>query len=152
MGAKTFWFDRRLLANVTAYDIERNSMQVPLVRSSDQAPYVGNIGRARSIGVEGEFEARPTDTLRLGLNTTVQDARVTEITATQSLISGALKGSKLASPMFRVGGYVRHDFDLGHLGEAYVRLDAQHVGHYPNAFPDTPGAATLSPTYAIIPA
>lgn len=151
LGAKTLWLNESLRANFAAYYINWSDMQVPLVRSSDQAPYVGNIGKARSIGLEGELEGRLSDALRVGLNFTVQQAKVTELSALQGLISGAAKDSKLASPEFRAGGFVKYDWDLGTAGQLYARLDAQHIGSYPNAFPNTPGVGTPSGTYAKIP-
>jgi len=151
LGAKTFWFDRRLRANLAAYYIDWKDMQIPLVRSSDQAPYVGNIGKARSIGLEGELEGRPTENLTLGLNFTIQEAKVTELTALQALISGAEKGSPLASPKFKAGLFAKYEWTLGEAGDLYARIDAQHLGSYPNAFPNTPGVGTPNATYATIP-
>jgi outer membrane receptor protein involved in Fe transport len=151
-GAKTLWFDGRLRANLAAYYIDWTNMQVPLERASDASIYVGNIGQARSVGVEGEFEARPTRALDAGLNFTLQDARVTSITAQQALISGAVRGSKLSSPGFKMGGFLRYDWSLGRLGGVFARVDAQYLGGFANGFPNLPGVGGPSPTYAIVPA
>ena len=151
LGAKSVWLDGRLRTNLAAFLIRWSDMQIPLVRSSDQSPYVGNIGSARSLGLEGEIEARPTASLQLGLNFTFQEAKVTDITPEQALISGAVDGSPLASPKVKLGGHIRYEWDLGSAGQAYARLDVQHVGAYANGFPNTPGAGVASPTYAKIP-
>jgi outer membrane receptor protein involved in Fe transport len=152
VGAKLKFLDGRVRANFAAYLIDWSNMQIPLVRSSDQAPYVGNIGKARSYGLEGEVTAQPTDNTLLGLNFTIQEAKVVKISADQALISGGLLDSALASPKFKIGGYVRQGWTLGKDSEAFVRVDAVHVGSYVNGFPNTPGTGTLSPTYATIPA
>ena len=55
---------------------------------------VGNIGKARSYGLELEMDARPIDPLGVGLNLTLQKANVTALTAEQALISGAVPGAK----------------------------------------------------------
>lgn len=150
-GLKALWFDNRLRTNLALYYVDWRDMQVPLIRTSDQHPYAGNIGRARSIGVEGELEARLTRNLDLGLNFTFQNAKITSITDEEWLISGANLGSKLSSPARAFSGYAKYTWSLAH-SDVYVRLDAQYVGAYPNAFPNTAGTRQLSPTFASIPA
>jgi outer membrane receptor protein involved in Fe transport len=151
LGAKFKLFDGRLRANFAAYLINWSNMQIPLVRSSDQSPYVGSIGKSRSYGLEGDITAQPVPSLELGLNFTVQRAKVVQIAADQALISGALLNSPLASPRFKIGGFARKSFALGAQNEAFVRLDAVHVGAYVNGFPNTPGTGQASVTFATIP-
>ena len=151
LGVKLRLFDQRVRANLAAYYIDWSNMQIPLVRSSDQAPYVGNIGKARSIGIEGEILARTAKGLELGLNFQLQNAKVVSLTADQALISGALLNAKLASPDFKIGGYLKQTWELGNGSELFARVDVQHIGSYANGFPNTPGAGTLSPSYAMIP-
>lgn len=151
VGIKLRLFDHRVRANFAAYYINWSNMQIPLVRSSDQVPYVGNIGKARSIGIEGEIVAREGG-LDLGFNFQLQDAKVTALTSDQALISGAVLGSKLASPDFKLGAFAKHTWNLSGGSEVFARVDVQHIGSYANGFPNTPGAGTPSPTYATIPA
>lgn len=151
LGIKLRLFDQRVRANFAAYYIDWSNMQIPLVRSSDQAPYVGNIGKARSIGLEGEVSARTEHGLDLGVNFQIQNAKVTSLTTDQALISGAILNSKLASPDFKIGAFAKKSWKVGDSSEVFARLDVQHIGSYANGFPNTPGAGTLSPTYATIP-
>ena len=151
LGAKTSWLNGRLIANVAAYYIPWGPMQVSLVRQSDSAPFVGNIGKAVSQGVEVELRARPTHGLDLGLNLTLQDAKVTSVNATEALISGAVDGARLASPNFQAQGFARYTWELAGGDEAYVQAAAQHVGSYPNSFPNTPGVGTPSPNFFKVP-
>lgn len=151
VGVKLRLFDQHVRANFAAYYIQWSNMQVPLVRSSDQFPYVGNIGKARSVGIEGEISAR-TGQLDLGLNFQLQNAKVTALSNDQALIAGAVLGSKLASPDFKIGAFAKQNWTFADGSELYARIDAQHVGAYANGFPNTPGAGTVSPTYDIIPA
>lgn len=150
VGAKAYWLDRRLRTNIAAYYVDWSNMQVSLVRSSDQFPYIGNIGKARSVGLEGEVEIWPTDDLNFGLNFTLQEAKVTSITAEQALISGAEMSSKLSSPTTTFSTFGKYTWQWGS-ADMYARLDAQYVGSYPNAFPNTPGAGLVSPTFSSIP-
>ena len=151
VGAKNIWMDGRLRTTLAAYYIDWGPMQVPLVRSSDATPYVGNVGKARSVGLEAEVDALVSENLEGGFNFTLQDAEVTELSATDALISGAVVGAKLASPEFKAGGYVRYNWRLPDGANLFVRIDAQHVGAYVNAFPNTAGVATPNAAFAKIP-
>lgn len=150
IGAKAFWLGGLLRTNVSAYYIDWSNMQVSLVRPSDQFPYIGNIGKARSVGLEGELEIWPTDDFNFGLNFTLQEAKVTSITSEQALISGAEISSKLSSPTTSFSAFGKYTWEWGG-ADMHARLDAQYVGAYPNAFPNTPGAGTVSPTFASVP-
>ena len=152
LGAKNIWLDGRLRTTLAAYYIDWGPMQVPLVRSSDATPYVGTVGKARSIGLEAEVDALINEHLEGGFNATIQSAEVTELTATESLISGALVGAKLASPEFKAGAYAKYGWTLADGSDLYARIDAQHVGEYVNTFPNTAGAKIPNAAYAKIPA
>ncbi len=152
LGAKNIWLDGRLRTTLAAYYIDWGPMQVPLVRSSDATPYVGTVGKARSIGLEAEVDALINEHLEGGFNVTLQNAEVTELTATESLISGALVGAKLASPEFKAGAYAKYGWTLADGSDLYARIDAQHVGSYVNTFPNTAGAKIPNAAFAEIPA
>ena len=151
IGAKNIWMDGRLRTTVAAYYIDWGPMQVPLVRSSDATPYVGTVGKARSVGLEGELDALISDQLEAGFNFTLQNAEVTKLSATEALISGAVVGAKLASPEFKAGGYLRYTWPLPDGSDLFARVDAQHVGTYVNTFPNTAGVATPNAAFAKIP-
>ena len=150
IGAKTVLLDGRLLADVAAYYIPWTNMQVDLQRSSDALPYTGNIGKAVSQGVEAEFEARPTDDLNLGLNMTVADAKVTELSALEALESGAVKGSPLATPKFEARVQADYIWRLVDGGRITAHIDASHRGAMPNGFPNINGIGTPNPVYRIL--
>ncbi|MEY4255757.1 MAG: hypothetical protein RLZZ141_984 [Pseudomonadota bacterium] len=151
LGAKNVWLDGRLRTTVAAYYIDWGPMQVPLVRSSDATPYVGTVGKARSIGLEAEVDALINEHLEGGFNATIQSAEVTELTAAESLISGAIVGAKLASPEFKAGAYAKYGWTLADGSDLYARIDAQHVGSYVNTFPNTAGAKIPNAAFAKIP-
>lgn len=151
VGSKSILLDGRLRSNLAVYYIDWGPMQVPLVRSSDATPYVGTVGKSRSIGLEAEFDARITSQLDAGLNLTFQNAEVTDLTPTEALISGAVVGAQLASPDFKAGGYVKYGWTLANGSEMYGRLDGQYVGSYVNTFPNTAGAGTPNAAFAKIP-
>ena len=152
LGAKTLWLEDRLRANVAAYFIDWSPMQVPLVRASDGDPYVGLIGGSHSIGLEAELEAKITRAFDVGMNFTATHAKVTSLTDSEALQSGAVLDTPLATPKFKIGGFAKYQQEIGDLGTAYARLDAQHVGAYPNSFPNSPATALPNPTFATVPA
>jgi len=151
LGAKSLWLDGRLRANLAAYFIDWSPMQVPLVRSSDSNPYVGLVGGSHSIGMEAELEARITRSFDIGTNLTLTHAKVTSLTDSEALQSGAVLDTPLSTPKIKVGGYVKYTHEIGELGALYGRLDVQHVGSYPNSFPNAPATGLPNPTYAVVP-
>jgi len=151
VGSKSILLDGRLRSNLAVYYIDWGPMQVPLVRSSDATPYVGTVGKSRSIGLEAEFDARITSQLDAGLNLTFQNAEVTDLTPTEALISGAVVGAQLASPDFKAGGYVKYGWTLANGSEMYGRVDGQYVGSYVNTFPNAAGTGTTNAAFAKIP-
>ncbi|WP_262692824.1 TonB-dependent receptor [Kordiimonas aestuarii] len=58
IGAKTYWFDRRLSLNVSAFYVEWYDIQSDQI-SAAGFPYVTNVGHARNLGHEIEFAAFP---------------------------------------------------------------------------------------------
>ncbi len=148
VGAKGTWLDGRLTSNLAVYVIDWSDIQVQANRVSDSVQFATNIGAARSKGFEFEFTAAPVADLLLGLTGSFNDAHVTELTASEAAISGAVPDARLAAPKFQGAAFVQYDFDLwaGKRGEFTVNF--QHVDSYPNQFPRVPGRpAQISPTY-----
>jgi len=68
VGAKTSWFDNRLIANITLYREDIKDLQVALgtLVNGVAIREPGNAGRTRSQGVDLEVDAVPAPWLRLG--------------------------------------------------------------------------------------
>jgi outer membrane receptor protein involved in Fe transport len=152
LGLKTYWLDRRVRTNIAAYYIPWKNLQVGLTRSSDTVPFVGNLSKAVSKGIEVEIEASPTPALDLGLNFTFQNAKITALTPAEALSSGAVKGSRLTAPEFSTSGFAQYNWELANAWKLYTRLDVQHVGSYPNGFPNIAGSGVPDLNYAKVPA
>ncbi|MEL7042315.1 MAG: TonB-dependent receptor [Pseudomonadota bacterium] len=150
LGAKLSFMDGRLSTNLVGYFITWEDIQAALTRPSDSVPFVGNLGKAESYGFEGELLARPNDQLEFGLNLTLQNAEIVELTEQEALTSGAIIGSPLASPDVQVSGFLQYTWPLSQGQEIYGRLDVQHVGSYPNGFPNLPGVIAPNPAFATI--
>lgn len=112
IGAKGAWLDGRLTTNLAVYLIDWRDIQVQANRVSDSVQFATNIGAARSKGFEFEIAAALVTDLKFGLNGSFNDARVTELSASEAAISGAVRDARLAAPKFQGAAFVQYDFDL----------------------------------------
>lgn len=148
LGLKGRWLGGDLTANIAAYFIDWDNIQVQANRISDSIQFATNIGAAESYGLEFELFARPVSGLSLTLNGAFNNAKVTELTPTEAAISGAVLGVRLASPRFQGSGTLRYDFSLNASTQAYAAVNVSHVGSFPNQFPNVPGNPNApSPTF-----
>lgn len=151
LGAKTRWFDGRLQINAALYYIDWGPMQVNLVRQSDTQAFVGNAGKSTSKGIEIELQARPTPTIDLGSNITLQRAKISSLSGQEGLLSGAVDGARLASPNFQVSAFLQKRWEIGDGASVFARADVQHVGSYPNTFPLRPGSTQPAANFFVNP-
>ncbi len=148
VGLKGRWLGGALTANLAAYYISWRDIQVQANRLSDQVQFATNIGGAESYGFEFELAARPVRGLSISLNGSINEAKVTDLTATEAAISGATVGTRLASPHFQGSATLRYDFPVSDRANAWLAANVSHSGSFPNQFPRVPGRPTLpSPTY-----
>jgi iron complex outermembrane receptor protein len=139
LGAKSTWLDGRLNANVAIYYIDWKNIQVQANRVSDSIQFATNIGGAKSKGLELEITAIPINGLTIGLNGSYNHARVTQLSAEEAAISGAVDGARLSAPIMQGALNVDYAFDLSSRVKAAWSGSLQHVGSFPNSFPDVPG-------------
>lgn len=149
VGAKGRWLNGVVSANIALYLIDWSNIQVQANRVSDSVQFATNIGAARSKGIEFEVLTFPAKGLSIGLNGALNEAKVTELTPAEAAISGALPGSRLASPKVQGAIFANYGWDLTPKAKANLSVVLQHVGAYPGSFPRVPGQPTVtSPTYA----
>ncbi|MFZ0269244.1 TonB-dependent receptor [Caulobacter sp.] len=147
VGLKGRWLDGKLSANLAAYYIDWKNIQVQANRQSDSIQFATNVGRAASKGLEAEVTLAPVRGLVLGLNGSLNGAKVTELTPQEAVISGAVDGARLASPHVQGSFFGVYSYDLGDDVTGFSSFQIQHVGSFPNGFPNTPGKTTVSPLY-----
>jgi len=148
LGAKSTWLNGRLNANVAVYYIDWRNIQVQANRVSDSVQFATNIGGAKSKGLELELTALPFTGLTIGLNGSYNHARVTQLSAEEAAISGAVDGARLSAPILQGALNVDYAFDLSSRVRADWLGSLQHVGSFPNSFPDVPGQpGVTSSTY-----
>ena len=139
IGLKSNFANGRILANLAAFYIDWNNIQVQANRVSDSIQFATNIGGAVSKGVEFELIAKPVDGLRLSANGAYIDAKIDELTAQEAAISGAVDGIRLAAPKFSGSATATYTFPVGDTAEAFVTGNVAYVGSYPGLFPNVPG-------------
>src|SRR3546814_9742377 len=100
-------------------------IQVQANRVSDSVQFATNIGGAHSRGFEFEITAVPTSGLTIGINGSINDAKVTKLTPQEAAISGAVLRARLASPHFQGSAYARYALDLGKDRKS-TRLNSSH--------------------------
>ena len=150
IGIKSSLFGGDLTANLAAFYIDWNNIQVQANRVSDSVQFATNIGGASSKGIEFELVARPIDGLRLSASGAYIDAKIDTLSPEEAAISGAVDGVRLAAPKFSGSGSATYTFLVGDTEEAFFTGSASYVGSYPGLFPNVPGQpGTVSPQYDV---
>ncbi|KPF87348.1 TonB-dependent receptor [alpha proteobacterium AAP38] len=148
LGLKGRWLNGKLTAHLAAYYIDWKNIQVQANRTSDSVQFATNIGAARSKGIEFEIAAVPATGLTIGLNGSVNTAKVTKLSAAEAAISGAVEGARLSSPRFQGSVFAQYWFNLAPELDGFTTANWQHVDSFPSSFPNVPGAPNrVSPTY-----
>jgi outer membrane receptor protein involved in Fe transport len=142
IGLKGRWLDGKVTTNLAAYFIDWSNIQVQANRQSDSIQFATNVGGAESKGLEAEIVVMPVNGVVLGLNGSWNEAKVTDLTAQEAAISGATRGSRLASPHLQGSLYGSYNYKLGGTATGFTSFQIQHVGSFPNGFPNVPGRPT----------
>lgn len=138
VGMKGVFLNNKLTANLAAYYINWEDIQVQANRLSDQAQFATNIGKAVSQGLEFEVGYFAGNGFSLFLNGSLSDTEITDLTDAEAAISGAEKGLQLAMPDFQGTATARYDFDIGNW-DAFVSASASYIGDFPAMLPNVPG-------------
>jgi len=142
------WLEGRLTADLAAYYIDWRNIQVQANRPSDSIQFATNVGRAASKGLEAEITVMPVRGLELGLNGSVNQAKVTELSPEEAVISGAVKDARLASPGLQGSLFGTYSYRYSGAVTGFSSFQLEHVASFPNMFPNTPGTqGTPSPLY-----
>ena len=148
IGLKARWLDGKLTSNLAAYYIDWRNIQVQANRPSDSVQFATNVGRAVSQGLEAEITVTPVRGLTFGLNASFNEAEVKELSAQEAVISGAQKGSRLASPHLQGSFFGTYNYKFGGAVTGFSSFQIAHVGSFPNGFPNSPGTQGVrSPLY-----
>lgn len=136
-GAKSTWFDGRLLVNVAAFYIHWDDLQLNLPTGAPGQFYIANAGAADSKGVELELLARPLKGWDIFGGFGWTDARFlsgaqaghTDAFGNDSLVD--VSGRHLIyAPDFTVNGGMQFSWEACRQATLYVRGEAVAYGRY----------------------
>ena len=149
LGAKTEWFDNRLLVNLSAYWMHWDNFQLN-IRNPNPATYyfvTANVGQAEIKGIELETEAHPIDHLTIGAAGTVLNSALSK---PAPFLDNAPAGTRLpVTPELKYSLYVDYRFPLALIGaQGYVRADVSHTGDSTNNV--DPTMAMVLPAYTTV--
>lgn len=133
LGLKSYWFDRRLSLNLTAFYVDWSNIQ------SDQLdsigfPFTTNVGSAHNLGVEAEFSARLFSGFELRGSFFWNDS---ELQNDNSFL-GAQEGDRLPNiPKVTTSLAGLYQFDLNNEWTATISADLAYRGSSSLTFDET---------------
>jgi iron complex outermembrane receptor protein len=149
VGSKNRWFDGRLIANVSIYDMEWKDVQQVLRLPVCGFDWVVNGAKARSQGAELELAVAPTSGLTLGASGGYEDARITGVASTAS--SGSLYvGQPLNGvPKWTGTAYLNYEYPTDSMGRLFFRAEVDHVGSS-LSLNNSPLIGQVRPAYTLV--
>uniref|UniRef100_B0SXU3 TonB-dependent receptor n=1 Tax=Caulobacter sp. (strain K31) TaxID=366602 RepID=B0SXU3_CAUSK len=127
LGAKTAWFNRRLILNLAGYFSDYQDIQVTV----NQTPrnFVANAAAGEVKGVELELQARPTANWSFNLGAGYMDAKYTKVGS--GLAAGQVLPITLAThfvkaPEWTANGGIEYSRELSVGGRLLARVDWTH--------------------------
>jgi iron complex outermembrane recepter protein len=147
-GVKSSFAEHRVTLNLTGFWIEWDKIQQLIALPLCGYGVTGNAGRARSQGVELEFDGRLTRALTLGVGFGYENARITE--------QGAGSPQTVGSPVYQVprvtlASNLEYTAQLTAEWSGFARLDYDHVGGSYSANNITPVIGPVyRPSYSIV--
>ena len=121
--------------NVSGFYMDIHDLQATVTAGSCSSRLIFNVPRARSRGLEVEFEATPTRSFDFALSTSFNDSAMrSTLTSTDSrgnvsVVAGIEKGRRLPTvPDFQFAGAATVQREVRHGALAYVTTTYQHIG------------------------
>ncbi len=131
VGSKGTFLDGRLSLNTSLYDIEWKQIQLDVPLSTCGFDFIGNVGSARSYGLELEAAAQLTDELSAGVSGNYTHATFTENVAGL----GIAKGDQVpGAPRWSLNLWSEYRRKVYNDMEGFVRLSWQLTGESHGTF------------------
>lgn len=128
IGTKNTFLDGRMTFNLTAFLADWKDVQVTFQPPGGSGVVlIGNVGSARSKGVEGDLSFRPIDGFTLTAAATYIDAKLREPFVLFGRIT-APDGQRLPlTPKFKANAVARYETDVG-ASTVHAQLAAAYIG------------------------
>ena len=144
VGLKSTMFDHRMSVNLAAFYLDWNHIQ--LLVSEGGFNFLSNGGKARSQGIEANWEYLSTSGLRLSANATWIDAALAEATPPGGVVG--YKGDRLPYVSeWSANLGVDYDFSMSSGWSGFVGAGYQYIGSRDSDFNASPGPRIRLPGY-----
>jgi iron complex outermembrane receptor protein len=135
VGLKSRVWNGRGSFNAAGYYLDISDLQATVTAGSCSSRVVFNVPKARTRGVEVEFEAAPNRNLDFAVSATVNDSELrstltsTDASGNVSIVSGIEKGRRLPTvPRFQLVTAATYQWEARPGAFAYITGTYQHIG------------------------
>jgi iron complex outermembrane receptor protein len=135
VGVKSRVLDGKGAFNISGFYMNIRDLQATVTAGSCSSRVIFNVPKARSQGLEMEFEAAPNRNLDFALSATFTDPELrstltsTDPSGAVSVVSGIEAGRRLPTvPRVQVAAAATYQWDLRRDAVAYVTTSFQHIG------------------------
>jgi iron complex outermembrane recepter protein len=142
LGAKMQFADRRVTLNAAVFYSDIDDLQATTDAGTCSSRIVFNVPKARSVGVEAELFARPSDNWDFGIAATWVNAElrstVTSTSGGNTIVVGGLESGKQlpTAPEFQAVASIGYTVPFRGALDAFGNLTVQHVGSSFSQFAD----------------
>jgi outer membrane receptor protein involved in Fe transport len=147
VGTKGRYLDNRVSVNAAAYAINWSNIQQQINLPTCGFSFIGNVGDARSLGVELELRAMVTDTLTLGLNGGTSNAYITRSNQPSAFSIGE---KVLNVPEFTANLSADYDTELSDSLQFFARGDYAYTGEAHSYYNSSTVTHHYSPAYGVM--
>jgi iron complex outermembrane recepter protein len=149
-GAKTSWFNKRLIANADAYLINWSNMQVSGRTPNGAFSFITNAGAARVKGVEFDLTAAPIENLQITADASISRAALTENQTSPNVNGPGVKGNEVPYvPRFTGGISAQYTLPINSVFSSFARIDESYVGQSFSEFNNSNHFDTQLPAYSM---
>ncbi|WP_308911883.1 TonB-dependent receptor [Pseudokordiimonas caeni] len=147
VGAKTN-LGARGTFNVAGFYTDIKNLQMPVSAGNCSSRILLNVPKARSMGIEAEFNYLVTENLDISLGATVIDAElrsdVTDVNG--NILAGAESGARLpTAPKLQMTAVMNYYWQFGTDYEGFLTASVQHIGsNYSLIAHQTPGFGSIA--------
>jgi iron complex outermembrane recepter protein len=143
VGVKSQLLGGRGSLNLSAFYMDISDLQLTVTAGSCSSRLIFNVPKARSQGLEGEFNVRPSEKLDLAVSASYNDS---ELQSTLAAVPGLVEGNRLPSvPRFQGAAAATYRWQVRANSLASITGSFQHVGSRYTQISDlAPGFGTVN--------
>ncbi len=135
VGSKSRIMDGKGSLNVAAFYADIHDLQATVTAGSCSSRLIFNVPKAKSTGVEAEFEANPNEHLDFAISGTLLDSKLrstltsTDAAGNVTVVAGIKSGNRLPTvPKFQLSSAATYHYTLNRGWAGYVTGAYQYIG------------------------